>query len=562
MAQMIPNQLRLDTESRAEQALYNAFKQQLPDEIVVFHHVPWQARDVMRGASDGEADFIIADPKRGILLLEVKGGGIRYEGIERQWYSGPHPIQDPFEQVMRSKYSLLNLLKEQHYWHQRFVHLGHAVAFPDVALTRTRIRSDAPREIVLDSTHMHDLYAWLQSVFAYWNGQEARSEPPGTAGVQQLMNLISPTVELRPLLGAAIAQEEQELLQVTEEQFYLLDLLSRERQLAIMGCAGSGKTLIAVEKARRLCAQGFRVLLTCFNRNLAAFMRASVAKNDQLIIKHFHGLCTELAQEAGLWNKGGGAPTSEFFRTWLPEQLVNAADMLDWHVDAVIVDEGQDFREEWWLALRCLLHDPDQGIFYVFFDDHQMLYGENAIPLKSAPVILSKNCRNTRAIYDYVNTYYVSDHPITSLGPIGRDVEILTYQNDSELQRILRRQIHRLVREERIDAQDIVILTPRSAGRSALSRMGSLGEFALSEVPGESGEIFWTNIYQFKGLESPVVILVEVISNGSDIDLQASDGPDEAQLASANALLTSETLMYVGASRARNHLIVLHKQDG
>jgi len=76
---------------------------------------------------------------------------------------------------------------------------------------------------------------------------------------------------------------------------------------------------------------------------------------------------------------------------------VEAADILNWHVDAVIVDEGQDFREEWWLALRYLLNDPDSGIFYVFFDDHQNLYSSGGVPLEVAPVVLRKNCRNTRA---------------------------------------------------------------------------------------------------------------------------------------------------------------------
>jgi len=93
---------------------------------------------------------------------------------------------------------------------------------------------------------------------------------------------------------------------------------------------------------------------------------------------------------------------------------------------------------------------------------------------------------------------------------VGRAVEVLKYQTEGDLKRLLRKQIHHLVREEQVDPEDIVILTPRAPHRSALRHMGMLGEFSLNDTPDGSGEIFWTNIYQFKGLESPVVILVEI----------------------------------------------------
>jgi ATP-dependent exoDNAse (exonuclease V) beta subunit len=86
--------------------------------------------------------------------------------------------------------------------------------------------------------------------------------------------------------------------------------------------------------------------------------------------------------------------------------------------------------------------------------------------------------------------------------------------------------------------------------------MGMLGEFSLTDTPGGSGEIFWTNIYQFKGLESPVVILVEIDTHVRSNDIAEITIDTEAQLASSRVVLTPEMLMYVGTSRARHHLIV------
>ena len=42
--------------------------------------------------------------------------------------------------------------------------------------------------------------------------------------------------------------------------------------------------------------------------------------------------------------------------------------------DPIIVDEAQDFEDTWWIPLPDLLKEPDNGVFYVFFDDNQRIY--------------------------------------------------------------------------------------------------------------------------------------------------------------------------------------------
>ena len=56
----------------------------LPERIVVLPNVRWIARD--RGHEiEGEADLVIADPDRGLLVLEVKSGEIRRDDYGRWW---------------------------------------------------------------------------------------------------------------------------------------------------------------------------------------------------------------------------------------------------------------------------------------------------------------------------------------------------------------------------------------------------------------------------------------------------------------------------------------------
>lgn len=555
MARMIPDHLREDTKSNAEKALYRAFEQQLPDSMVVFHQVPWQLINPRDGARDGEADFVVVDPDRGMLIIEVKGGAVRYEGREAQWYSGIHRIKDPFAQGQGSKYSLLAFLKEQSFWKHRYVTMGHAVAFPDAVVTQHWLRPDAPRAIVLDKTQMGHVDEWIHELFDHYAGQGHRGDPIGAVGVEHLIRLFSPSLTIKPLLGLTIEDEAEEMLKLSEAQYKVLDLLRRQRQAAIAGCAGSGKTVLAIEKARRLSQQGFQVLVTCFNRNLAAFLRASLTDDRGIHVAHFHGLCSEFAREAGILPRVR-PHNDEYFNETLPSLLMEAADTLNRHFDAIIVDEGQDFRDEWWIALRCLLPDPDNGILYVFYDDNQNLYHTNVdIPLDVAPFDLTENLRNTQAIHAYVRLFYRADHEISAAGPTGRAIEKAEYSTVQDLKRLLRQTIHRLTREEQIPVESIVILTPYAPHRSALQQISSLGDYALTQEPSGNGEVYWTNIYQYKGLESPVVILVEIDEKFDDLPLKQSIAED-ASLYTTAAKLTPENLLYVGASRASHHLII------
>ena len=535
MAQMYPQPMHPDTRSHAERKLYVAFQSQLPDDYVVFHSVCWQVRDTTSGVRDGEADFVVAHPDSGILLVEVKGGRIRYEGQTGQWYSNENGIKDPFEQGREGKYSLLDKLKELPYWRDRWITVGYAAAFPDVKV-KGDLRFDAPRELILDASDMADLAAWVNQALRYLQGRRPDDHPLGTRGIEQLISNLSPLWDLRPLLSAEIVEERRELAQLTEEQFIMLDFLGRHRRVAISGCAGSGKTTLAVEKGRRLAGQGFRVLLTCFNVNLAEFLGSDEMLPRRLDVANFHKLAQGLVRKAGLAHSG--PRDDRYFDDVLPELMMEAIERLGEQYDAIIVDEGQDFRDNWWVPLQCLLHDPDQDIFYVFFDDNQNLYRTaQTVPLEFAPLSLTRNCRNTQRIHQVVMQFYQSDQTPLAQGPWGRPVEVRTYAHLGGLKRYLRQVLHRLVVEGNVPPEDIVVLTPRGRERSHLWRLGPVGNFQLTDQwSAGSGEIFCSTVHSFKGLESPVVILAEIEPYGGQ-DL--------------------ESILYVGCSRACNHLIVL-----
>lgn len=413
MARMYPHELDITTESPAEKRLYQAFRDGLDNDYVVFHSVAWQAIDANRRTRDGEADFVIAHPQRGVLVLEAKGGGIVHEAATRKWYSRSgddrlHVIKDPFTQAKTSKYVLSDILMRLEGAPPHRINLGHAVAFPDVTVDQEHLGPNRPREIILDQTDIGNLSAWVGRCLGYWRGELTQREAaPTEAVVDGLMEILGKSWELRPKMWSEFQIEQEQFITLTREQYLYLDFLNRHRRAAICGCAGSGKTMLAVEKAARLAKLGFKTLLTCFNKTLALDLRLQLSDIPNLEIIHFHELCHVLAEKAEMLPER--RDDDHFYSTLLPEALVPAAEKLGVRYQAIIVDEGQDFKDSWWLPLQLLLEHPDEDILYIFYDDNQRIYvPSSTFPIDPPHHTLSVNCRNTQMIHAIILGLYRS----------------------------------------------------------------------------------------------------------------------------------------------------------
>jgi len=292
--------------------------------------------------------------------------------------------------------------------------------------------------------------------------------------------------------------------------------------------------MLAVEKARRLADQGFNVLLTCFNAALAEELHNKLP--DTITILNFHSLCLEMAKENG-FSIRRVSNEKEYFDIVLPEELLKVAEDQGPLFDAIIVDEGQDFKETYWIALSALV-DPE-GIFYVFYDDNQNLYnGTSALNgiVDDDSFVLPENCRNTRSIHKLVARFHSGPNEIICRAPDGNSPELFYYQYPSQLKNQVQGKLHQLVVEEHISPSDIVILTPRSQERTQFKSSMHLGNFLLTTNPSKRlNDIQVVSISAFKGLERRVVIIVEV-------DETIRHQP--------------EVVMYVGCSRARAYLIL------
>ena len=549
MAHMYPETLDgLEVKSHAEVDLFRAFQQQLSDQYYVLHSVAWL--DKRRSGStpvDGEADFVILHPTRGVLIVEVKGGTVGFDE-DTGWYSIrkndgiPVDIKNPFEQAKNNKYALLRKIDSLPNWQGPVPTIGHAVAFPDGSLDLPDMGVESARGIVLLHEDMGNLAEWVKECMAFWSGDHFIAL--GDRGVNALLKLLRRSWQMRePNLGEEIGVEARAIHSYTEDQMRMLDLLTQHRQAAIRGCAGSGKTTLAIQKAQRLASEGFVTLLTCYNRNLANEINLMKGHPARLKASGFHALCQEFAHQTGRdkkpdWNDRH----SDFFDVTMPDALAEAAATNDfrYRFDAIIVDEGQDFDETWLLALKMLLKNPENDVFYVFYDDNQLVYKRRLnLPVQALPYALTTNCRNTKRIHQAVVQFYHSDLKLTVRGPEGRPVNLRTYQDTpTDLRACLTEVLAQLVFAEKVKPSDIVVLSPDGPECAPLARMANPGVFRLVPTRLTSGDdIYCTTIRLFKGLESPVVIVI--------IPERLED---------------RQELLYVGLSRASSHIEILASQ--
>ena len=224
-----------------------------------------------------------------------------------------------------------------------------------------------------------------------------------------------------------------------------------------------------------------------------------------------------------------------YYEEELPRLLGEATQRIGPLYGAVLVDEAQDFRKAWWPLLLGLHRHPTEGYLFLFADSSQNLYGgsvpEDLVPVE---VPLTANLRNTKRIHEFVSVFHEGEVAPTARGPEGRPVDVLAYRDDEELVRLLTLVLKNL-ETDAVPLEDVVILTPASAAKSALQRRGQANGYRFSSEL-VANTVLISTVHGFKGLERPVVILAEIGERQRERLAQ---------------------YLYVGGSRARNQLIVL-----
>lgn len=528
MAHFIPEKCDYSKRPLSEQMVFDELQNHLSDDWLVFHSFNYLRPDPARQRWDGEIDFLLYHERKGFLVIEVKGGSISF--LNGQWLQNGKTI-DPVVQAKNNKYAVLELIQEKHNGPVP-LKFAHAVCFPSCGRNATVWPPDA-QGIVITSDDLEN----IESI-AYHLIDDAPMPKSigGHISCDEILDILSPEFEYGQRFLERVIDDSFQLQKLTEQQSCILEALQNFPRLLVEGGAGTGKTFLAIKKARMVEADGGKVLLLCFNEMLARKLRKEIEHHGgSIVVGAFFEYCVQLME----------IPQDEFDRyrnnpllysKVLPELLCKFLEKSPVRFDAIIVDEGQDFTQQMWDVIEKML--ATNGHFYVFYDPDQNIFRDSLIlpDFGMPPVLLTNNCRNTRKIFEALAPYRTLKMELLENTPEGSDVTMRRQSGPD----VLAAELSALINNESVNPNDIVVIGGHSLANTSLGATGKAGEFRIVEQPKILGknEIPYYTFMKFKGCEAQVVILLDVDENDPRWDRAG---------------------LYTAMSRATHRLIILKR---
>lgn len=525
--------------SDGEQMVYESLRKGLSDQYTVFHSFVWLGNEKQR-RSEGEADFVILHPALGILTIEVKAGGIAYRNgnwIQINRHTGDEKVIDPLGQAAESQHHIVNLLRQRLPKLTPRPIVGRAAWFTSVVLNRKLpLPPSASLSILLDETDLDKPEEGLMKVFAFWKENlNAGKTELSTAQYAQVIDTLMPSFRIAPAISSIIRENSEHYVRMTGQQAAILEFLGEQPTAAIHGPAGTGKTLLAVEKARGLSRLGKKTLYLCFNEFLLESLRKAYPKDEYITFHNVRTLGQEILGRDDI-------PIEKIVSTF-DEYLDSEYDDSLWPYPNIIVDEAQDLSDTLLEHLSYLM-EISGGVFYTFYDRNQAIMKKE--PSKwidehaDCRLVLYRNCRNTSEISQLISGLvpmreerYINDIH-------GNKPKSIIYKNAKELQTIAANFVKDMIKNG-LKVEDIAILSIHRTETNPLHEVNTLAGIPLSEKR-EQGNVWFTSIRKFKGLEAQAVLIV---------DFRFSEVTDEL----------ARRIFYVGCSRANAYLQVALYKD-
>lgn len=478
----------------------------LADDYTVFHGVHW-TREYQGWTHFGEIDFVVLNRSGDVLLVEQKNGTLEESGGDLVKHYGEGHRRGAVEQLHRS----IDKVRQKFQWrHGRDTPLAVDYLFycPDHRVRDLNAVGMDPSRIV-DAAQAPGLASRIADILGPGLGA-------GNGSFKRVHDFFCQTFEVVPDIHAHLSAQERAYVRQTGVLAAILTgLRMTPFRLRVMGTAGSGKSLVARHFFARAEAEGRRVLLVCFNRPLAERLKAQLGGGGH--VSTWYGLCDAFLQSRGVRLDFDRMKTEPGFWDRVAEQVTAEVIPEAWRFDALVVDEGQDFDQEWFEILQLFLRE---GADILWLEDpEQNLQGRAPV---ETPGFMGYECRvNYRSpdsIARFIRTTlpYEFD-PGNSLPGLG--VGVHAWDAPEDQPRLVAHQVKSLLRQG-FAHEDIAILTCGGVNSSVFSALEAVGGEPLRRFTGEydaygnqrltEGRLLFDSVYRFKGQEAPAVILVDV----------------------------------------------------
>lgn len=498
MARMIPATGPQDTNSGGEKRIYALLKQGLSDDFTVIHSLPWLARGIKeidpKYPPTGEIDFLIIHESLGLLALEIKSGEQRVEdGIfiyVKTGDSGNHVLQ-----TRKNLHGLARWLGSDPHLRWR---IGYGLIFPDSVFGTNVIgpglvdTSVTPAQsLVVDRANMDSskLATRLLELMVYW--KQALANPAlGAARAARLVEVLCPTFDGTLSWANRVEYDNRIWLRLTPEQGGVVHATMTQTRMVITGWPGTGKTLIAVEVARRMLTQGKKVLMLTFNTLLGDYLRKEIGSTTMSKVASWHGFCSDYARRLG---RQRDSDLNWLEQGCLADLQAAAEQGLIPAFDVLILDEAQTLRPEW---LVWLVAQFTSKPIIAFCDETQRFSFEKArvstedlckLLGVERPFSLTIPLRSPRRVLEHLQRVRLPAHQMFSPRDLEEDTlqELVVADMDAAINEV----VGELVTKG-INREEIVVL----------SKFGWRGTSVGPER--------YETVARFRGMEAPAIIIV------------------------------------------------------
>ena len=529
MAIMIPDTPRQHDKFSQEDIIFEALKK-LPDDFYVVHSLAiTQCNDNVLHQS--ETDFVIVHARLGVLCLEAKAGKVYYQNGDWYYAGGTlMPHGGPINQAAGNKWKLIDYIRKRN--------LGtilqsckflHGCWFPSITkgeLKSVSLPPECDEKIILTKEALEAPEEAIQKIFSIELPNKVQTNLKKREFRRLLEEVICPAFELVPSISSYLQLSQFAMNRLLDEQSKLLNYLEDQPNAVINGAAGTGKTMLAIEKARRHSVAGEKVMFLCFNSKLRDYLHTYHAY-ENVSYYTIDGFACKICASA--------TPDHMLLKKRL-EEMYGGDEFPYQHI---IIDEGQDFGqdriEESGIIeiLESIILDNDEkmGTFYIFYDKRQLIQSDRVpsyIADADCKLTLYRNCRNTENIA-ISSTRLLPDAKKPKLieGCLKGTPPHIHFETSlsgirSAVDNVVQRHLEQGV-------EDIVILTCKTESTSIFADLCADGFYHYDDRA-----FPFSTCRKFKGLEADAIILM-------DIDTTLDD---EKQ----------KLLFYVGASRARYSL--------
>lgn len=512
----------------SEQVAWDSLRRWLRPDDVLLHGVRFT--DPQEG--DVEVDLLVLMPDVGAVVIEVKGGHVSFaDGRFRQSGADGVHVIDPIGQARRGVYALKRFLESRPDWSRGSLRATWLVCFPYTDVTGD-LGPQGRRGVVVGRSDVPELARWAHD----------RLQDPGLHAPYPPAHWIDVAVshlwsgaDAPAEIAARTAARLRRVDQLTKAQADLLGFAARVPRYEITGAAGTGKTWLAMEQARRWARAGERVCLVSYGRGVAASMDKALADLPAVESPAFVGTFHELGRSWGVVPHPDAGP--EYWEDEAPRLMHEAATALPdpQRFTAFVVDEAQDFADAWWPALLASAASPEFRLAVLRDDEQEVFAGRRGRPdLSLVPFTLTENLRNPVQVVDSFRPLIRAE--VVARGGSGPPVEFragtaadVFAEADAVVEELLDRRGWL--------PEHVALLTTRHRHPVHVEWAGRKEEYWESFW---ENDVFYSTVAGFKGLERPVVVL-------------AVDGFHEG--------VDPRSVMYAGMSRARDLLVVVADPD-